>query len=1068
LRITRLNIENFGHFSKRLIDPVDDALTVVHGPNEAGKSAIRAFIRSTLFGYLDRRSRNFDFYDYPPVNGGSPAGSVDIVSGNGAVYSVRREQGRNGGSVMVSGDANGGVELLERLFDRIGPDLYQNLFSVSLSELQEFATLNSPEIRDRIYSVGLGLSRVSLPDAMAQIDKEMRGLRGPKSGSMRKAEKSLHETRLELEEARKDHALYADVTSRLADTEQRIAEQTDRLEEARKQRERQKLIISLRPHWERKNALDEQVANLPQLPDFPGNAERQLDGLILQVNNLHEQMQRGDQKQDERTEEVKNVPVVEKFEDHVTEIRQLVAETEHYRKAVEDLPGMETNLRIEEEKFSRDIEMLGSGWDRTRIAKFNAPVDLMADLHAAGRQVVHTRAEYEKAEADVQRRNDDQTAIEAEVSRAAASRDSVEGVPQQTSDELDRQQGRLERMRGAIAERVGVIGYVREAESKLAESLQQAESTVIGGFIGSIWMPVALILLALSSITYIAWAGGETSGVIPAFGGLVVGILLLVHARTSGKGFKISVSRPALNDARSLLTTQRDELKAKVEELNAEVKAIAAEFGLKGEPTERDIAEKAAEVDRSVHRRVLFETRDAATKEAQERLKAATDRHQQAADSRTLAYNNYATSYARWQEVLKGATLRDDLEPDQANSVMERIRALQSQLRIVESYTKRVEQMKAAIKDIESRLTSVLEFADMPAAQHMQATPSLMALAERFREHELAVERRERLILELDDWIVRRDLLERRISQVDGQVHALLRYAETSDEQEFRQTARLMEQRWATEAKIADIEEGYPLLVSEDGAQYREELSSHSLDELQARLERLNDEVRDIEAGLGEMQRERGDLESQRKRLESSSKATELRAKINMLEEQVASDANEWAVLRIAAHMLEKTRETFQRERQPALIQSAAKYFEQLTMGRYTRIEAVVGEQDLVVYEANGARKGVAGLSRGTAEQLYLSMRFALIEEYARNAEPMPVIMDDVLVNFDPVRARAACEAIVDLSSRFQVLMLTCHPQTVAYFQEICAAQGRKKAHPLRVINLDESDSAEGQLTLVG
>jgi hypothetical protein len=80
----------------------------------------------------------------------------------------------------------------------------------------------------------------------------------------------------------------------------------------------------------------------------------------------------------------------------------------------------------------------------------------------------------------------------------------------------------------------------------------------------------------------------------------------------------------------------------------------------------------------------------------------------------------------------------------------------------------------------------------------------------------------------------------------------------------------------------------------------------------------------------------------------------------------------------------------------------------------------------------------------------------------------MPVIMDDVLVNFDPVRARAACEAIVDLSSRFQVLMLTCHPQTVAYFQEICAAQGRKKAHPLRVINLDESDSAEGQLTLVG
>ena len=173
-------------------------------------------------------------------------------------------------------------------------------------------------------------------------------------------------------------------------------------------------------------------------------------------------------------------------------------------------------------------------------------------------------------------------------------------------------------------------------------------------------------------------------------------------------------------------------------------------------------------------------------------------------------------------------------------------------------------------------------------------------------------------------------------------------------------------------------------------------------------------------------------------------------------------------MLRIAEHLLETTRATFQRERQPQLIQSAGKYFEQLTLGRYTRVEAVVGEQDLVVYEASGARKGVTALSRGTAEQLYLSMRFALIEEYSRNAEPMPVIMDDVLVNFDPERAQAAANVIADLSSRFQVLMLTCHPQTVNYFKNACSAQGRRKARSLRVIDLQDGSSQSEQLTLVG
>ncbi len=1067
MRITRLQIENFGHFANKVVDPVDDALTVVHGPNEAGKSALRAFVRSTLFGYLDRRNRQFEFYDYPPVNGGTASGALDIVTKGGSEYTVRREQGRNGGPVIVSGDADGGTELLERLLDRIGPDLYQNLFSISLSELQELSTLNSPEIRDRIYSVGLGLSRVSLPDAVGRIDRDVRALRGPKSGSIRKAEKELHELKVELEEARKDHGLYADVAAKLADIEDKISAQQDKLEAVRTQREQQSLTISLRPYWERLNGMRDQIAELPGLADFPGNAERQLDGLILQVVNDREQMQRGDARQDERTAEIQSVPVVEAFENRSSEIRQLVAETEHYRKAVEDLPEVRTQLKIEEEKFQRDLELLGSDWDEEAVEKFDAPVDLLADLEAAGSQLVETEETYKSSEAEVSRRTDSRDDVAEEVSRAAATRDSVEGVPEQSSDELDKRQERLGRLRGALAERYGARGELHDAEMKLADSLGEADSVNIAGFFGSIWMPVALIVLSLSAIAFSVW-DGELAPAIPGLGGLATGIVMLVRARTSGQGFAIKVSRPTIDEARTILTEQRDTQKAKLEELDKEIAEIAKEFGLPGDPSHRDLEEQAAAIDRAVHRRVLFETRGAAASEAQERLKDADARLQEVSDSRTLAYNNYATTYARWQEVLKSAELRDDLKPSQANSVMERLRSLKSQLRILSSYRERVGQMESAIEDIESRLTTELEAADMPPAEHMQATPALMTLAERFRDHELAVQRRDALMAELKDWIGRRDQLERRISQVEGEIKDLMRYAETDDEQEFRAIARQMEKRWELEAKIEELIEAQPLLANDEGSVHREQLESSSLSELKARLERIDDEVRELERELGEMQRERGDLDRQRKQLEASSKVSELRGKINVLEDKLQTDADRWAVLRIASHLLDKTRETFQRERQPSLIQAAGKYFEKLTLGRYTRVEAVVGEQDLVVYEAEGGRKAVGGLSRGTAEQLYLSMRFALIEEYSRNAEPMPVVMDDVLVNFDPERAQAAADVIAELSSRFQVLMLTCHPQTVTYFEKACAPKGRRKARPMTTVELGSGGAETGQLTLVG
>ena len=63
-------------------------------------------------------------------------------------------------------------------------------------------------------------------------------------------------------------------------------------------------------------------------------------------------------------------------------------------------------------------------------------------------------------------------------------------------------------------------------------------------------------------------------------------------------------------------------------------------------------------------------------------------------------------------------------------------------------------------------------------------------------------------------------------------------------------------------------------------------------------------------------------------------------------------------------------------------------------------------------------------MSEGTRNQLYLALRLAAIESHLETGPPIPVIVDDIPVQFDDVRAKAAFEALGMLATRTQVLLL--------------------------------------------
>jgi len=88
-------------------------------------------------------------------------------------------------------------------------------------------------------------------------------------------------------------------------------------------------------------------------------------------------------------------------------------------------------------------------------------------------------------------------------------------------------------------------------------------------------------------------------------------------------------------------------------------------------------------------------------------------------------------------------------------------------------------------------------------------------------------------------------------------------------------------------------------------------------------------------------------------------------------------------------------------------------------------------EPVLAGIRSGGERVYVESMSSGTRDQLYLALRLASLEKYMETAEPMPFIVDDVLVDFDDARSEAALNTLAGLAEKTQVILFTHHSQVV-------------------------------------
>lgn len=149
-----------------------------------------------------------------------------------------------------------------------------------------------------------------------------------------------------------------------------------------------------------------------------------------------------------------------------------------------------------------------------------------------------------------------------------------------------------------------------------------------------------------------------------------------------------------------------------------------------------------------------------------------------------------------------------------------------------------------------------------------------------------------------------------------------------------------------------------------------------------------------------------------------------------------------YSELRLAAHALRTAMERHRREHQGPLLKRAGELFAALSANNMTGLRAITTERQpyLMGVLPDDREVPVEGMSAGQRHQLFLALRLASLERHFATGEPMPLVLDDLLVQLDDTSARAALVILAEMARTTQVLFFTHHDHLLEMARETVPA----------------------------
>ena len=385
-----------------------------------------------------------------------------------------------------------------------------------------------------------------------------------------------------------------------------------------------------------------------------------------------------------------------------------------------------------------------------------------------------------------------------------------------------------------------------------------------------------------------------------------------------------------------------------------------------------------------------------------------------------------------WACVMERSGLDRDAHAEAVGLYLEQLQKLLHTRDEVVRRQREVNDMRDECRDFDVRLSELCEKLGSPWTDTM-ADQMVLDLVERANRAQRQRDRRQSLEERLQglEGVQRQAALD--VQAAEEGLQGLVRRARCQQESELPQAEKRYQELRRLQAEMIRVEE-----------QLLEHGSGMSLSELEKEAQGiagdgLSGQLHEVEAALAQ-NRETQDVINQRfgaTRKEYEDKVQGVSMQALKAAEQAQSvlselrrQSEQYIRLRLAALLLQRGLERYRQENQNPVVAEAGRLFSRLTDASFSRLLVDFNDKDhpvLVGLRGDGQRVPVEGMSDGTLDQLYLALRLASLDRYLAENEPLPLILDDVLVHFDDRRSERTLEVLGEFAQRTQVIFFTHH-----------------------------------------
>jgi uncharacterized protein YhaN len=383
-----------------------------------------------------------------------------------------------------------------------------------------------------------------------------------------------------------------------------------------------------------------------------------------------------------------------------------------------------------------------------------------------------------------------------------------------------------------------------------------------------------------------------------------------------------------------------------------------------------------------------------------------------------------------WAQRMTQLRLRPDASVQEAMTVLEGLRLLFVKIDEMRQMRGRIEAMEEDAKQFRRDVAGLMD-RHLFQLRELVVEEAAEELIRRYDKARTDLQQRSRIEADLSEAIQRLTMVAKAADSASERLADLQRMAGVLSSDALQRAEQRSDEARALQRSLAEVED--ELLRHGEGASLTE-LASQAAeldrDRIRPRLLEIESELEELDESYKEAFHQAGRLEQGLHNLEQDERAAEAASDAEQHMSKIKRHAHSYVRSKLAAEVLGREIRRYRDENQGPIVGRASELFARLTLGQHQRLHVGFASDDepvLLCIDAQGRQVQIEALSDGARDQLYLSLRLSSLERFAQQSEPLPLLLDDVLIHFDDDRARAALTVLGEFAATTQVLFFTHH-----------------------------------------